>query len=201
MGSIAEPTPTPCGATIDLNLIGTFLCIKQAVAGHERHQGTGSIIGYVVGRRTLPPSFLWAYGGPRPDRHAVASAAEELATRASGSTASARDHRRRAHVVHHRRRCAARRLPRAVAARPRGHVDDVAEAVRYLAGPESSWITGGTWPSTAATTCGRAPTTRCSSAARKADRPESASGTTCFEMSIISTHDGTEPPRRCVVRP
>ncbi|HEY6417140.1 MAG TPA: SDR family NAD(P)-dependent oxidoreductase, partial [Acidimicrobiales bacterium] len=51
-------------ATIDLNLVGTIICIKHAVPA-MRDRGGGSIIGMSSGAGHFPHRWLWAYGASK----------------------------------------------------------------------------------------------------------------------------------------
>jgi NAD(P)-dependent dehydrogenase (short-subunit alcohol dehydrogenase family) len=130
-------------ATVDLNMVGTFLCIKHAAPVMIRGGG-GSIIGMssIAGHTTH--RFMSAYCASKAGiEMLVKCAADELG-----------EHNIRVNAVQ----------PGAVntelmafitAGGPIldsyyenmpiarvGTVDDIAAAVRYLAGPESTWVTG-----------------------------------------------------------
>ena len=74
MGPIRDADLAQVRATVDLNLIGTFLCIKHGaplmgsgvgtgVDGGEA--GGGSIIGMSSGAGSFPHRYLWAYGSAK----------------------------------------------------------------------------------------------------------------------------------------
>ena len=106
--------------------------------------GGGSIVLMSSGAGHFPHRWLWAYGMAKAGIESLcAYAAEELGEagiRVNAVQPGIIDDELMA--VHHRRGPAARRLPGPDADRRLGTVDDVATAVRFLAGPESSWITG-----------------------------------------------------------
>jgi len=141
MGPIAEADADGVRATVELNLIGTFLCIKQAVP----FMGTGgSIVGMSSGAGHFPHRYLWAYGMAKAGiEMLVRYAAEELADagiRVNAVQPGIIDDELMAPIT------AGGPLyddymTQTPLRRP-GTVDEVAEAVRFLAGPESAWITG-----------------------------------------------------------
>ena len=112
-----------------------------------RDRGGGSIIGMSSGAGHFPHRWLWAYGASK-------AGVEEVPLRRRGvrrrrhprQRPATGDHRRRADGTDHRR---GKLLDHYLANMPLGRVgtvNDVAEAVRFLAGPESSWITGACLP-------------------------------------------------------
>jgi NAD(P)-dependent dehydrogenase (short-subunit alcohol dehydrogenase family) len=130
-------------ATVDLNLVGTFLCIKHAAPVMQRGGG-GSIIGMssIAGHTTH--RFMSAYCASKAGiEMLVRCAADELG-----------EHNIRVNAVQpgivdtelmtfitaggpilesYYENMPVSRV---------GTVDDIAAAVRYLAGPESTWVTG-----------------------------------------------------------
>src|SRR5215510_2114574 len=130
-------------ATVDLNLVGTFLCIKHAAPVMQR-AGGGSIIGMssIAGHTTH--RFMSAYCASKAGiEMLVKCAADELG-----------EHNIRVNAVQpgivdtelmtfittggpilesYYSNMPVSRI---------GTVDDIAAAVRYLAGPESTWVTG-----------------------------------------------------------
>jgi NAD(P)-dependent dehydrogenase (short-subunit alcohol dehydrogenase family) len=153
MGPIPAADVAQVRATIDLNLVGTFLCIKRAApfmaAGVG--QGTdggpaagGSIIGMSSGAGHFPHRYLWAYGAAKAGIDMLCRyAAEEL-----GST-GVRVNTVRPGIVDDELMAPITAggplLDEYLAEMPLsrlGTVEDVADAVRFLAGPESGWITG-----------------------------------------------------------
>ncbi|MGH9016701.1 MAG: SDR family NAD(P)-dependent oxidoreductase [Acidimicrobiales bacterium] len=141
MGPLAEAEADSVRATVDLNLIGTFLSIKHAVP----HMGEGgSIVGMSSGAGHFPHRYLWAYGMAKAGiEMLVRYAAEELAARGIRVNAvqpGIIDDELMEFIL-----AGGPLLDDYMAqtplARP-GTVQDVAEAVRFLAGPEADWITG-----------------------------------------------------------
>jgi len=130
-------------ATVDLNLVGTFLCIKHAAAQMIKNGG-GSIVGMssIAGHTTH--RFMSAYCASKAGiEMLVKCAADELG-----------EHNIRVNAVQpgivdtdlmtfitaggpildsYYENMPVARV---------GTVDDIAAAVRYLAGPESTWVTG-----------------------------------------------------------
>jgi NAD(P)-dependent dehydrogenase (short-subunit alcohol dehydrogenase family) len=141
LGPIAEADADSVRATVELNLIGTFLCIKHAVPFME---GGGSIIGMSSGAGHFPHRHLWAYGMAKAGiEMLVRYAAEELADRGIRVNAvqpGIIDDELMEFIT------AGGPLfddymAQTPISRP-GTVKDVADAVRFLAGPEATWITG-----------------------------------------------------------
>lgn len=78
IGSFADADAESLRATVDLNLVGTMLCIKHAVPAMRR-AGGGSIIGMSSGAGAFPHRHLWAYGAAKAGIDMLCrSAAEEL---------------------------------------------------------------------------------------------------------------------------
>jgi NAD(P)-dependent dehydrogenase (short-subunit alcohol dehydrogenase family) len=134
-------------ATIDLNLVGTIICIKHAVPA-MRDRGGGSIIGMSSGAGHFPHRWLWAYGASKAGIEEVCRyAAEEFGgdgIRVNVLQPGIIDDELMAPITG-----GGKLLDHYLANMPLGRVgtvNDVAEAVRFLAGPESSWITGACLP-------------------------------------------------------
>ncbi len=130
-------------ATVDLNLVGTFLCIKHAAAAMTR-AGGGSIIGMssIAGHTTH--RFMSAYCASKAGiEMLVKCAADELGehgVRVNAVQPGIVDTELMSFIT-----AGGDVLESYYANMPVsriGTVDDVAAAVRYLAGPESSWVTG-----------------------------------------------------------
>ncbi len=133
-------------STIDLNLVGTIICIKHA-APAMRGRG-GSIIGMSSGAGHFPHRWLWAYGASKAGVEEVCRyAAEEFGCdgiRVNVLQPGIIDDELMAPITG-----GGRLLDHYLANTPLGRVgtvNDVVEAVRFLAGPESSWITGACLP-------------------------------------------------------
>jgi NAD(P)-dependent dehydrogenase (short-subunit alcohol dehydrogenase family) len=134
-------------ATIDLNLMGTIVCVKHAAAAMKQ-SGGGSIVGMSSGAGHFPHRFLWAYGSAKAGiEEACRYAAEELGEfgiRVNVVQPGIIDDELMSFIT-----AGGKLLDDYVANMPLGRlgtVEDVAEAVRFLAGPESSWITGACLP-------------------------------------------------------
>jgi NAD(P)-dependent dehydrogenase (short-subunit alcohol dehydrogenase family) len=143
MGPFAEADVDAIRATVDLNLVGTALCIKHAVPA-MRDAGGGSIIGMSSGAGHFPHRYLWAYGAAKAGIDMLCrSAAEELGSdgiRVNTVRPGIVDDELMAPITG-----GGALLDDYLAEMPLarvGQVDDIAAAVRFLAGPESSWITG-----------------------------------------------------------
>lgn len=141
MGPITEASVEVVRSTIDLNLVGTFLCIKHAV---PKMAAGGSIIGMSSGAGYFPHRYLWAYGASKAGIDMLCRyAAEELGDRGirvNTVRPGIIDDELMSFIT-----AGGPLLDDYLAEMPIsrvGTVEDVAEAVRFLAGPESSWITG-----------------------------------------------------------
>jgi len=153
MGPMAEADVEGVRATIDLNLVGTFLCIKHGAALMAAGTGTGvdggvapggSIIGMSSGAGRFPHRFLWAYGSAKAGIDMLCKyAAEELGAtgvRVNTLQPGIVDDELMSFIT-----AGGALLDDYLAEMPvsrLGTVDDIASAVRFLSGPESSWITG-----------------------------------------------------------
>ena len=134
-------------ATIDLNLVGTIISIKHTVPA-RKESGGGSIIGMSSGAGHFPHRSLWAYGAAKAGiEEACRYAAEELGSfgiRVNVVQPGIIDDELMAFITQ-----GGKLLDDYLANMPLGRVgtvEDVAEAVRFLAGPESTWITGACLP-------------------------------------------------------
>jgi NAD(P)-dependent dehydrogenase (short-subunit alcohol dehydrogenase family) len=130
-------------STIDLNLVGTMLCIKHAVPAMRR-AGGGSIVAMSSGAGAFPHRWLSAYGAAKAGIDMLCrSAAEELGgdgIRVNSIQAGIVDDELMAFITG-----GGPLLDEYIANMPLarvGTVEDIAAAVRFLAGPESSWLTG-----------------------------------------------------------
>ncbi len=153
MGPMVGADVDQVRATVDLNLIGTFLCIKHAAplmaagvgrgpAGSE--PAGGSIIGMSSGAGSFPHRYLWAYGSAKAGIDMLCRcAAEELGrsgVRVNTVQPGIVDDELMAPIT-----AGGALLDDYLAEMPisrLGTVEDIASAVRFLAGPESGWITG-----------------------------------------------------------
>lgn len=143
MGPFADADADAVRGTVDLNLVGTMLCIKHAIP-HMRANGGGSIIGMSSGAGGFPHRYLWAYGASKAGIDMVCKyAAEELGgdgIRVNSVQPGIVDDELMSFIT-----AGGPLLDDYIAGMPLGRVgqvDDIADAVRFLAGPESSWITG-----------------------------------------------------------
>ena len=146
VGPLATSDVETIRSTMELNYIGTFLCIKHGATQMARQGGGGSIIGCSSHAGSDPFRCLGAYGGAKAGLdHLCRVAADEmghfgvrvnsiqpgivgteLMTPITGGGALLDDY---------------------MSLIPLGRIgepDDIAEMVRFLVGPESSWMTGQT---------------------------------------------------------
>jgi NAD(P)-dependent dehydrogenase (short-subunit alcohol dehydrogenase family) len=143
LGPIAEADADAWRATIELNIVGTFLSIKHAVPVMER-SGGGSIVATSSIAGTNTHKLMSAYCvGKAGIEMLVKVAADELGhanIRVNGVQPGLVDTELVSFITaggpllddYHEQMPVSRV----------GTVDDIANAVRYLAGPESSWVTG-----------------------------------------------------------
>jgi NAD(P)-dependent dehydrogenase (short-subunit alcohol dehydrogenase family) len=143
MGAIADADADAIRATVDLNLVGTMLCIKHAIPAMQA-TGGGSIIGMSSGAGAFPHKWLWAYGAAKAGIDMlVKSAADELGgdgIRVNSVQPGFVDDELMSFIT-----AGGKLLDNYIEGMPLarvGTVADIAEAVRFLAGPESAWITG-----------------------------------------------------------
>lgn len=146
IGSFADADADALRATVDLNLVGTMLTIKHTVP-HMRTNG-GAIIAMSSGAGAFPHRYLWAYGASKAGIDMLTrSAAEELGAvgiRVNSIQPGIVDDELMSFITG-----GGKLLDNYIDGMPLGRVgtvDDIAEAVRFLAGPESSWITGANLP-------------------------------------------------------
>ena len=143
MGAIPEAEADAVRATIDVNLTGTILSVKAAVP-HLRAADGGSVIAMSSGAGGFPHQWLWAYGASKAGIDMFCrSAADELGVdgiRVNSVQPGIVDDELMAFITaggplldHYLENMPLGRV---------GTVTDIAEIVRFLAGPESSWITG-----------------------------------------------------------
>ncbi len=147
MGPFPDADVDAIRATVDLNLVGTALCIKHAVPA-MRSAGGGSIIGMSSGAGHFPHRYLWAYGAAKAGIDMLCrSAAEELGAdgiRVNSVQPGIVDDELMSPIT-----AGGPLLDDYLEGMPLGRVgrvEDIASAVRFLAGPESSWITGACLP-------------------------------------------------------
>ncbi len=147
IGPFAEADAGAIRATVDLNLVGTALCIKHAVPA-MRAAGGGAIVGMSSGAGHFPHRYLWAYGASKAGIEMLCrSAADELGAdhiRVNCVQPGIVDDELMSFIT-----AGGALLDDYLANMPvsrLGQVDDIASAVRFLAGPESSWITGACLP-------------------------------------------------------
>lgn len=143
MGPFPDADIAGVRQTIDLNLVGTIICIKAASAAMKA-SGGGSIIAMSSGAGHFPHRYLWAYGAAKAGIEMVCKyAAEELGgdgIRVNAVQPGIIDDELMEFIT-----AGGALLDDYLAETPAGRVgtvDDVAAAVRFLAGPGSSWVTG-----------------------------------------------------------
>ena len=157
LGSVLTADEAAVRATIDLNLMGSVLCVKQGARAMQLQEpdgagggggggGRGSIVLMSSGAGRFPHPHLWAYGVAKAGICFLAeTAAEELGPlgiRVNAVAPGIIDDELMSFIT-----AGGPLLDDYLAQMPLGRVgtvDDVAAAVRYLLGPESSFVTGET---------------------------------------------------------
>ena len=152
LGSVLTADAAAVRATIDLNLMGSVLCVKQGGAIMQTQDadaafgGRGSIVLMSSGAGRFPHPHLWAYGVSKAGICFLAeTAAEELGPlgiRVNAVAPGIIDDELMSFIT-----AGGPLLDDYMAQMPLGRVgtvDDVAAAVRFLIGPESSFVTGET---------------------------------------------------------
>ncbi len=153
MGPMTTADVDAVRSTVDLNLIGTFLCLKHgaplmAAGTGEGIDGAGStggsFIGMSSGAGAFPHRYLWAYGAAKAGIDMLCRcAADEFGhtgLRVNTVQPGIIDDELMSFIT-----AGGPLLDDYLDGMPIrrvGTVEDVAAAVRYLAGPESSWISG-----------------------------------------------------------
>jgi NAD(P)-dependent dehydrogenase (short-subunit alcohol dehydrogenase family) len=144
MGPMLEADMASVRATIDLNLMGSIICVKQAGAAFQAQQSAGSIVLMSSGAGLFPHRQLWAYGVAKAGICFLCeTAAEELGPlgiRVNAVAPGIIDDELMSFIT-----AGGPLLDNYIAEMPLGRVgtvEDVAAAVRYLLGPESSFVTG-----------------------------------------------------------
>ena len=143
MGAMLEADVAAVRSTIDLNLVGSYLSLKHAGSA-MREAGGGTVVLMSSGAGRVPHRWLWAYGMAKAAVESLcAYAAEELGAagiRVNAVQPGIVDDELMSFIT-----AGGPLLDDYLAQMPLGRpgtVEDVAAAVRFLAGPESGWITG-----------------------------------------------------------
>ncbi len=153
MGPIVSAELDAVRATVDVNLVGTFLCIKHGAPLMAAGVGTGldggeatggAITGMSSGTGGFPHRYLWAYGAAKAGIDTLCKyAAEELGStgvRVNSVQPGIVDDELMAPIT-----AGGPLLDDYLAEMPisrLGTVEDIAAAVRFLSGPEAGWVTG-----------------------------------------------------------
>ena len=143
MGALEEFDADGVRATIDLNMMGTMLSVKNAIPHMRGRETAGSVIAVSSGAGGFPHRWLWAYGASKAGIDMFCrSAAEELGPdiRVNSVQQGIVDDELMSFIT-----AGGPLLDDYIDGMPLervGTVADIADAVRFLAGPESSWITG-----------------------------------------------------------
>ncbi|HEY6472083.1 MAG TPA: SDR family oxidoreductase [Acidimicrobiales bacterium] len=152
LGSVLTADVEAVRATIDLNLMGSVICVKQGALAMEGQDvdadrgGRGAIVLMSSGAGRFPHPHLWAYGVAKAGICFLAeTAAEELGP--LGIRVNAVAPGIIADELMSFITAGGPLLDDYLAQMPLGRVgtvEDVAAAVRYLLGPESTFVTGET---------------------------------------------------------
>ena len=143
MGSFLDADIDAVRRTFELNALGTAICIKQG-ARSMAASGGGAVVGMSSGAGHFPHRWLWAYGAAKGAIDQLCrNAAEELGPlgiRVNSVQPGIVADELMAPIT-----AGGALLDHYLEMMPlgrAGEVAEVAEAIRFLAGPESSWITG-----------------------------------------------------------
>ncbi len=146
IGSVLTADVAAVRATVDLNLMGSVISVKQGALAMEAQGGGGSIVLMSSGAGRFPHPHLWAYGVSKAAICFLAeTAAEELGPlgiRVNAVAPGIIDDELMSFIT-----AGGPLLDDYLTQMPLGRVgtvEDVAAAVRYLIGPESSFVTGET---------------------------------------------------------
>jgi NAD(P)-dependent dehydrogenase (short-subunit alcohol dehydrogenase family) len=146
LGSILDADIASVRATVDLNLMGSVICVKHAGAAFAAQRTPGSIVLMSSGAGRFPHPHLWAYGVAKAGICFLCeTAAEELGPlgiRVNAVAPGIIDDELMSFIT-----AGGPLLDNYLGEMPLGRVgtvEDVAGAVRYLLGPESSFVTGET---------------------------------------------------------
>jgi NAD(P)-dependent dehydrogenase (short-subunit alcohol dehydrogenase family) len=144
IGSVLTADVAAVRGTIDLNLMGSVICVKEGGAAMQAQGGPGSIVLMSSGAGRFPHPHLWAYGVAKAGIcFLTETAAEELGPlgiRVNAVAPGIIDDELMAFIT-----AGGPLLDDYLAQMPLGRVgtvEDVAAAVRYLVGPEASFVTG-----------------------------------------------------------
>jgi NAD(P)-dependent dehydrogenase (short-subunit alcohol dehydrogenase family) len=152
IGSVLTADVTAVRGTIDLNLMGSVICVKQGGLAMQAQEidpsrgGRGAIVLMSSGAGRFPHPHLWAYGVAKAGICFLAETAGEelgpLGIRVNAVAPGIIDDELMSFIT-----VGGPLLDDYLAQMPLGRVgtvEDVAAAVRYLIGPESSFVTGET---------------------------------------------------------
>jgi NAD(P)-dependent dehydrogenase (short-subunit alcohol dehydrogenase family) len=146
LGSILSADIDAVRATLDLNLMGSVICVKHAGAAFTAQGTPGSIVLMSSGAGRFPHPFLWAYGVAKAGIiFLTKTAAEELGPlgiRVNAVAPGIIDDELMSFIT-----AGGPLMDNYLEQMPLGRagtVEEVAAAVRYLIGPGSSFVTGET---------------------------------------------------------
>jgi NAD(P)-dependent dehydrogenase (short-subunit alcohol dehydrogenase family) len=151
LGSVLDADMAAVRATVDLNVMGSIICVKQGALamraqGRDGDGPAGSIVLMSSGAGRFPHPHLWAYGVSKAAICFLAETAGEelgpLGVRVNAVAPGIIDDELMSFIT-----AGGPLLDDYLAQMPLGRVgtvEDVASAVRYLLGPESSFVTGET---------------------------------------------------------
>lgn len=144
MGPLATADLEAVRGTLELNYIGTFLCLKHGGQQMAKQGGGGSIIGCSSHAGQDPMRYLGAYGGAKAGLdHLCRVSADEMGR--FGVRVNSIQPGIIATDLMDPITSGGPLLDDYLPQIPLGRVgepEEIAEMVRFLAGPESSWITG-----------------------------------------------------------
>lgn len=143
--SVEELDEATFRAVLDVNLVGTYLCVRHAVP-HMQRVGKGVILLIASGAGVNRPSSSFAYGSSKGGVHGLALTLEarlaSLGIRVHDICPSVIDTQMMRSVIATGARIAGRSEEEALAATPFGDPRGVARVLAFLASPDADYVRG-----------------------------------------------------------
>lgn len=143
--SVEELDEATFRAVLDVNLVGTYLCVRHAVP-HMQRAGKGVILLIASGAGVNRPSSSFAYGSSKGGVHGLALTLEArlapLGIRVYDICPSVIDTQMMRSVIATGARISGRSEEEALAATPFGDPRGVARVLAFLASPDADYVRG-----------------------------------------------------------